>query len=108
LILNKIKHKPILFNYIFLFIENRPIIFPYLIDKDPIFKQSLKHTIETMNKRNALSIDLNNNIYRFIFYRLLYEINPNYLILKNIENYFEKKIGELLFNGNNNYKELNN
>ena len=106
LILSKIKHKPILFNYIFSFVENRPIIFPYLIDKDPILKQSLKNTIETMNKRNTLSVDLNDNIYRFIFYRLLYEIDPNYLFLEKVENFYEKKIGELLFNGHNHYKEL--
>ena len=106
LILNKIKHKPTLFNYIFAFVKDRPIIFPYLIDKDPILKQSLKHTIERMNKRNDLSGNINDNIYRFIFYRLLYEIDPNNLILKNIENYFEKKIGEIVFNGHNHYKEI--
>ena len=106
LILNKIKHKPMLFDYIFTFAENRPIILPYLIDRDPILKQSLKLTIETMNKRNSLSVNLNDNIYRFIFYRLLYEIDPNDLILENIENYFEKKIGEVSFNIHNHYKDI--
>ena len=106
LILNKIKHKPTLFNYIFAFVGNRPIIFPYLIDKDPILKQSLKHTIETMNKRNNLTDNINDNIYKFIFYRLLYEIDPNNIYLKKIENFFEKKIGEVIFNGHNHYKEI--
>ena len=106
LILNKIKHKPTLFNYIFTFVENRPIIFPYLIERDPILKQSLKNTIETMNKRNNLSDNINDNIYKFIFYRLLYEIDPNNLIFKKIENFFENKIGELIFNGHNHYKEI--
>ena len=106
LILNKIKHKPTLFNYIFTFVEERPIIFPYLIDRDPILKQSLKNTIETMNKRNNLSDNINNNIYKFIFYRLLYEIEPNNFLIKKIENYFEKKKNLVIIYTHNYYKVI--
>lgn len=86
-ILNKIKFKPMLMDKIFTFAENRPFIFPYLIDIDPILKKSLKLSIEPINKKNNFSNDLNVNISKFISFRLLYEkvketvqqINSNFI-----------------------------
>ena len=39
-ILNKIKHKPNLLFKIFPFVTNRPFILPYLIESDPLLKNS--------------------------------------------------------------------
>ena len=77
LILNKIKHKPIFLDQIFAFVCKRPYIFPYLIDSDSILKKNLKNTIEPMNKKNDLMKKVNDSIYKFISFRLLYETNIN-------------------------------
>ena len=77
LILNRIKHKPILLDNIFSLVSRRPYIFPYLIDSDPILKKHLKNTIEPMNKKNNLMKNVNNNICKYISFRLLFETNIN-------------------------------
>ena len=77
LVLNKIKHKPLLFDKIFTFVGIRPYIFPYLIDSDSILKKNLKNTIEPINKKNDLMKNVNDNIIKFISFRLLYETNIN-------------------------------
>ena len=77
LILNKIKHKPLLFDHIFTLVGKRPYIFPYLIDSDSILKKHLKNTIEPMNKKNDLKKNVNDNICKYISFRLLYETNIN-------------------------------
>ena len=77
LILNRIKHKPILLDNIFSLVSRRPYIFPYLIDSDPILKKHLKNTIEPMNKKNNLMNNINNNICKYISFRLLFETNIN-------------------------------
>jgi len=94
LILNKIKHKPLLLNQIFTFVCNRPYIFPYLIDSDSILKKQLKNTIEPMNKKNDLMKDVNENICKYIIFRLLYETNINTGEISDIslKNYLLKNI----------------
>ena len=77
LILNKVKHKPLLLDKIFTIVGIRPYIFPYLIDSDSILKKHLKNTIEPMNKKNDLMKNVNDNIYKYISFRLLYETNIN-------------------------------
>ena len=74
LILNKIRHKPLLLFNILPFINKRPFIMPYLIDSDFALKKSLKKTINKIKKKNfqAESID---NIYKFIIYKFLKEID---------------------------------
>ena len=89
-LLNKIKHKPILFESIFSFVEKRAFIFPYLIDNDPILKCNLKNSIEPINKKNNLSININDNICKFITFRLLYQIDINKL-LEQIKKIFIKE-----------------
>ena len=89
-LLNKIKHKPILLESIFSFVEKRAFIFPYLIDNDPILKRNLKNSIEPINKKNNLSININDNICKFITFRLLYQIDINKL-LEQIKKIFIKE-----------------
>jgi hypothetical protein len=92
-ILNKIKFKPLLMDTIFSFAENRPFIFPYMIDIDPILKKSLKLSIEPINKKNNLSNDLNDNISTFISFRLLYE-KAKETLLEQIKSNFIKEYEE--------------
>ena len=72
LILNKINHKPILLINIFPFLDERPYIFPYLIDKDKLLKKGLKKSFVSLKKDNNI-YEINIIIYKYITYRLLYE-----------------------------------
>ena len=72
LILNKINHKPILLINIFPFLDERPYIFPYLIDKDKLLKEGLKKSFVSLKKDNNI-YEINIIIYKYITYRLLYE-----------------------------------
>jgi len=71
-ILNKIKHKPTLLKFIFAFSDERPFIFPYIINKDQILKKQLKSAFISLRKDNNLS-EMNAIIYKFVSYRLLSE-----------------------------------
>ena len=71
-ILNKVKHKPTLLNFIFSFSDERPFIFPYIIKKDQILKKQLKSAFSSLRKDNNLS-EMNTIIYKFVSYRLLSE-----------------------------------
>jgi hypothetical protein len=71
-ILNKVKHKPTLLNFIFSFSDERPFIFPYIIKKDQILKKQLKNAFSSLRKDNNLS-EMNTIIYKFVSYRLLSE-----------------------------------
>ena len=82
LLLNKIKHKPILFENIFNYVENRPFIFPYLIDIDPLLKKNLKEIMEPIDKNNKLSKYINDNICKYISIKLLYQIDVEILLTK--------------------------
>ena len=73
-VLNKIKHKPLLFDNIFPFIEKRAMIFPILINTDLFLIGKIKPIIEPVSINNKLSKNINDNICKFIFSRLLYEI----------------------------------
>ena len=73
-VLNKIKHKPIFFDNIFPFIEKRAMIFPFLINSDLFLKEKIKPIIEPASVNNKLSKNITDNICKFIFSRLLYEI----------------------------------
>ena len=86
-VLNKIKHKPILLDNIFPFIEKRAMIFPFLINSDLFLKEKIKPIIEPASVNNKLSKNINDNICRFIFSRLLYEIK-----FESINNDIKNKI----------------
>lgn len=75
-IINKIKHKPILIEYVFSYSKNRPYILFNLISTDEILKASLKKTFENSQKENELTKDLNKNIINYISYRKIYEKLP--------------------------------
>jgi len=89
-ILNKIIHKPILFDYIFPYIEKRPIIFSQLIDNDGILKEKIINIIKIISTSNKLSNNINNNIYKFLLCRFLSEIDIE-IIMKELK---EKMIKE--------------
>ena len=71
-ILNKIKHKPTLLKFIFQFSDERPFIFPYIVNKDQTLKKNLKSAFSSLRKDNNLS-EMNTIIYKFVSYRLLSE-----------------------------------
>jgi hypothetical protein len=71
-ILNKIKHKPTLLKFIFSFSDERPFIFPHIINKDQILKKNLKSAFSSLTKKNNIS-GMNTIIYKFVSYRLLSE-----------------------------------
>ena len=72
-ILNKIKNKHILIEKIFSFVTNRPMIFQYLLDKDPILKLSIKNSYKSLKKSNQYSKDINKLFNKFIITRRMYE-----------------------------------
>ena len=114
-VLNKIHHKPLLLEKIFSYASKRAFIFPYLIEKDRLLKKKLKHSLEQINKNNSLSNEFNDNIYEFIKYRLLYEIQYSE-ILSKIKNelvfldYYDEEINtvvsEIIPSMIKNYKKL--
>ena len=83
LILNKIKHKPLLLKNIFPFTDERPCIFPYLIDKDKLLKKGLKKSFVSLKKDNNIS-EINIIIFKYITYRLLFETKYYELDTNNI------------------------
>ena len=73
-ILNKIKHKPLIIQNIFPFLDNRPFILPCLLDKDINLSQELNKIYKSVKKNSDLSSQINPNIYKFVTYKLLYQI----------------------------------
>ena len=74
-ILNKIKHKPILLESIFSFVEKRFYIIINFISKDKTLKSDLKQFFDKTKRKNSLSKELNINIKKYIFYRKILEKN---------------------------------
>ena len=68
-ILNKIRHKPILLESIFSFIEKRFYIIIYFISEDKRLKSDMKKFFDNTKQRNNLSKELNINIQKYTFYR---------------------------------------
>ena len=85
-IVNKIKHKPLLFDYIFPFIEKRPLTFTYLIENDMILKEKIIPILESISRNNKLSKTINDNMYKFLLCRFLYEINLQKILKELKEN----------------------
>ena len=74
-ILNKIKHKPILLESIFSFIEKRFYIIIDFISEDKTLKSDLKKFFNKTKQKNSLSKELNINIKKYIFCRKILEKN---------------------------------
>ena len=87
-ILNKIKHKPIIFKEIFSFASARPYIFIELISKSKYLKSDLKSTFTKLKKNNKLSYEFNTNLQKFISYKKIVEKFP--LLVRQIKNKFKK------------------
>ena len=85
LILNKIKHKPLLIEKIFPYTTNRPLIFQILLKSDLSLKESLKNTYKSLKKHNNLGIKTNDIFYKFKSYRILFEKNLFEKYLINLE-----------------------
>ena len=87
-ILNKIKHKPLIFKDIFSFASNRPYIFINLINTSQHLKSDLKATFAKLKKNNKLSSEINVNLQKFIYYKKIVEKFP--LLVRQIKNKFKK------------------
>ena len=87
-ILNKIKHKPLIFKEIFSFASTRPYIFIFLISRSKYLKSDLKSTFGKIKKNNKLSSEFNTNLQKFISYKKIVEKFP--LLVRQIKNKFKK------------------
>ena len=96
LILNKINHKPLLIEKIFPYTINRPLIFQILLKNDISLKESLKIAFKSLKKNNNFDNETNEEFYRFIDYRLIFEKNLNEEYLINID-YILKSSNELIY-----------
>lgn len=84
-ILNKIKAKQILIEKIFPFTYNRPMIIPYIIDKDLILENSMKSSYKSLKKKNLLSSEINSIFHNFIDFRKKYKENFSQKYLDDFE-----------------------
>jgi len=83
-ILNKINHKPLLLNSIFPFVSQRPYILPCILDQDFLLKNKLKTSIGKIKKNNSL--ENKEIIYKFISYKLLYNMQLDENLISRINN----------------------
>ena len=89
-ILNKIRHKPIIVEFIFSFIKNKPLKIFQIIEKDKYLKNSINSFFISSKKINNLSETLNNNIYIIQIFKSYQDIFFNYNI--NYNNIFAEEI----------------
>ena len=87
-VLNKIKHKPLIFKDIFSFASNRPYIFIRLIHTSKYLKSELKTTFAKLKKNNKLSSEFNENFQKIIDYKKIVDKFP--LLVRQIKNKFKK------------------
>ena len=118
LILNKIKHKPLLIEKIFPFTTKRPLIFQILLKSDLTLKDSLKNAFKSLKKNNNLDNETNEIFYKFkahliMFEKNLYEeylLNINYicniLIDDSYTNFFDRFFFQVLMENINEKHEL--
>ena len=72
-ILQKISHKPLIVEYIFSFIKDKPYKFLILIEKDKTLKDLINSQFNTANANNSFSKETNDNIQTLILYKKLKE-----------------------------------
>ena len=77
-ILQKIKHKPLIVEYIFSFIKNEPYKFLHLIEKDKILKESINSQFSFVSKNNDFSKEINENIQLIIICKKFQEALRQY------------------------------
>ena len=72
-ILQEIRHKPLIVEYIFSFIKDKPYKFLILIEKDKTLKDLINSQFNTANANNSFSKETNDNIQTLILYKKLKE-----------------------------------
>jgi len=77
-LLNKIKHKPIILEYIFSFILKRSYILVNFITNDKYLNLTIKNTFDKLKKKNYLSQEINENINLYSRYKKILEIITKY------------------------------
>jgi hypothetical protein len=97
-ILNKIRHKPFIVEYIFSFIKSKPLRIFKIIEKDKYLKNSINSFFISAKKINSLSETLNNNINIIQRFKLYQDIFFNYNI--KYSNIFAEEIAKTNTNSN--------
>ena len=87
-ILNKIRHKPIIFEFIFSYIKSNPFTITYLIEKDKFLHNGINLFFNKFKKSNTLSKDLNNNLNILSFFKSF----KDKIIYSNYINLFEENL----------------
>ena len=118
LILNKIKHKPLLIEKIFPFTTKRPLIFQILLKSDLTLKDSLKNAFKSLKKNNNLDNETNEIFYKFKAHLIMFEKNLyeeyllniqyicNILIDDSYTNFFDRFFFQVLMENINEKHEL--
>ena len=77
-ILRKVKHKPIIIEFIFSFIKYNTYILFELIEKDKILASSINSYFKSVKKNNNLSQTINYNFKILLFYKIFKEYILDY------------------------------
>ena len=77
-ILRKVKHKPIIIEFIFSFIKYNTYILFELIEKDKILASSINSCFKSVKKNNNLSQTINYNFKILLFYKIFKEYILDY------------------------------
>ena len=94
-ILQKINDKPLIVEYIFSFVKDKPYKFLNLIEKDQILKEAINSRFSQVTKNNNFSKEINENIQVILLYKKYREILHQYrnIDIKIFNKYnYEKKI----------------
>ena len=89
-ILNKIKAKTLIFEYIQGFVSHRHYILPHLIENDKTLQESLT-ILNNISTKNKLSSNFIDNLYTFLSDRMFYEIINKEDIINNNNFFYENK-----------------
>jgi len=93
-ILRKVKHKPIIIEFIFSFIKYNAYILFELIEKDKILASSINSFFKSVKKSNKLSQTINYNIKILLFYKIFKEYildySPNDIYSYDEQNFSKK------------------
>ena len=77
-ILQKISHKPLIVEYIFSFIKDKPYKFLLLMEKDKTLKDLINSQFASVNKKNSFTEETNENIQTLIIYKKFKETLHQY------------------------------
>ena len=93
-ILRKVKHKPIIIEFIFSFIKYNTYILFELIEKDKILASSINSFFKSVKKSKKLSQTINYNIKILLFYKIFKEYildySPNDIYSYDEQNFSKK------------------